>query len=48
MTKQIAIRTEVNEDLHVKFKSICALEGISLKDKTALLIEEYVKQKEKK
>lgn len=48
MTKQIAIRTEVNEDIHVRFKSICALEGISLKDKTAALIEEYVKKAGKK
>ena len=48
MTKQVAIRTEVDKDIHVAFKMICAKEDITIKEKTAQLVQEYVEQKEKK
>lgn len=46
--KMIALRSEIPESIHIKFKSYCALDQTNIKEKIAELVEGYVKQKEKK
>ena len=46
--KMIALRSEIPESVHIKFKSYRALDQTNIKEKIAELVEEYVKTKEKK